>query len=206
VILSLSCYRRTVASLLGACVLASTGAWAQGSAPSAPQATPATASAEGPAPTEATRPQKSPRDAAMEELSGKPTAETLEADRGFGSQYFRMVLMLGVVLGLAYLVLNVGLRRLMKLQRPTGPGAELVTVVARIPVEPKRAVLLMRAAGEYLLVGSSEMGLQLLSKLDGPEVERVLKANADAGGTGALSPFLQKLLARKGGGPPPPSA
>jgi flagellar biogenesis protein FliO len=116
-----------------------------------------------------------------------------------------MVLVLLLVIALAYLTLNVGLRRLMRLHRTGGPAGELVTVLARIPVEPKRSLLVVKAAGEYLLLGSAESGLGLISKLDAQEVERMLKEQG-AGPVVPAGAFLQKLIARSRGGPPPPSA
>ena len=63
---------------------------------------------------------------------------------------------------------------------------------------------MLRAAGEYLLVGGAEAGIRLITKLDTQEVER-LRAGVRVQTAPGISPFLQKLLSRKGG-PPPPSA
>ena len=68
--------------------------------------------------------------------------------------------------------------------------------------------MVVRAGREYLIVGQSETGMTLLSKLEPAEVEARALAAAAAPGVPALSPFLQKLLSRKDGAgqPPPPSA
>ena len=49
-------------------------------------------------------------------------------------------------------------------------GAHLLDVVARLPLEPRRSLYVVEVAGKTLLVGTSEMGLSVLSELDGQEV------------------------------------
>jgi flagellar biogenesis protein FliO len=49
-------------------------------------------------------------------------------------------------------------------------GAHLLDVVARVPLEPRRSLYVVAVAGKTLLVGTSEMGLSVLSELDGGEV------------------------------------
>jgi flagellar biogenesis protein FliO len=108
---------------------------------------------------------------------------------------------MGFVIAAIYITLNFGLRRLMG-ARSVG-AAQLVSVVERVVLDQRKSLLVLRAAGEYLLVGATEGGIQLISKLDAQEVER-LEREARVQQPG-ISPFLQKLLSRKGG-PPPPQA
>ncbi len=49
-------------------------------------------------------------------------------------------------------------------------GAHVLDVVARLPLEPRRSLYVVEVAGKTLLVGTSEMGLSVLSELDGAEV------------------------------------
>ncbi len=49
-------------------------------------------------------------------------------------------------------------------------GAHLLDVVARVPLEPRRSLYVVEVAGKTLLVGTSEMGLSVLSELDGAAV------------------------------------
>lgn len=49
-------------------------------------------------------------------------------------------------------------------------GAHLLDVVARLPLEPRRSLYVVEVAGKTLLVGTSEMGLSVLSELDAGEV------------------------------------
>jgi flagellar biogenesis protein FliO len=50
-------------------------------------------------------------------------------------------------------------------------GAHLLDVIARLPLEPRRSLYVVEVAGKTLLVGTSEMGLSVLSELDGDEVK-----------------------------------
>lgn len=50
-------------------------------------------------------------------------------------------------------------------------GAHLLDVVARVPLEPRRSLYVVDVAGKTLLVGTSEMGLSVLSELDRGEVQ-----------------------------------
>jgi flagellar protein FliO/FliZ len=50
-------------------------------------------------------------------------------------------------------------------------GAHLLDVVARVPLEPRRSLYVVDVAGKTLLVGTSEMGLSVLSELDREAVQ-----------------------------------
>jgi flagellar protein FliO/FliZ len=50
-------------------------------------------------------------------------------------------------------------------------GTHLLDVVARVPLEPRRSLYVVEVAGKTLLVGTSEMGLSVLSELDAAEVK-----------------------------------
>ena len=124
-------------------------------------------------------------------------------DLGYGWILLRTMVVLGLVVGLIYLTLNLGLRRLMGIKGPAGGRASVVTLLERLPLDQKRALFVVRAAGEYLLIGGGDGSLSLISKLDSAEVERLQREKPPS--PLALSPFLQKLLTRRGG-PPPPTA
>jgi flagellar protein FliO/FliZ len=100
---------------------------------------------------------------------------------------------------LAWLTLNVGLRKLMGI-RPVSRGAPLVTVLERVPLDQKRSLFVIQAANEVLLVGGGDGGLTLISKMDPAEVEKLRPQGP--GPAVQLSPFLQKLLGRKTPSPP----
>jgi flagellar protein FliO/FliZ len=129
-----------------------------------------------------------------------------EDPESIGWSLVRTVLLLLAVLASIYLTLNVGLRRLMGLQGMPLGRKPLVAVVERVPIDQRRSLFVLKAADEYLLVGTGEGGLQLLSKLDTQAVERIQAERAQpASNVVHLSPFLQKLLSRRTGSTPPRS-
>lgn len=138
-----------------------------------------------------------------------------EEPESLGWMLTRTLLLFGAVVASIYLTLNVGLRKLMGLQGVPMGRPSVVSVVERVPLDQRRTLFVLKAADEYLLVGGGESGLQLLSKLDTEAVERI-RAERPPAKVVSLSPFLQKLLARRDATPsgapqptgtlPPPSA
>lgn len=122
-----------------------------------------------------------------------PDALKDDPDGSIGMALLRTFVVLGVVIMLVWLSLNFGLRRLAGLKGPMG-GPSVVTVLERIPLDQKRALFVVKAAGEYLLLGSGEGNLSLVSKLDAAEVEKLLQRPQ---GGPMLSPFLARLLSKK---------
>jgi flagellar protein FliO/FliZ len=129
-------------------------------------------------------------------LAGETDGEELS----LGWTLLRTMIVLGMVIALAWLTLNVGLRKLLGI-RPV-VGTSMVTVLERVPLDQRRSLFVVEAAGEVLLIGGSDNSLTLLSKLDRAEVDKLRAARA-AGQPVQLSPFLQKLLGRKDAPPPP---
>lgn len=181
-------------------VTCAAGARAQAPTPVAP------AAVDAPAPAEAPRPVLPPPVAdakpTMEpELPRSQPPDLAAADLDVGWALLRTMVVLGMVVLLAWLTLNVGLRKLMGI-RPA-VGTQLITVLERVPLDQKRALFVVEAAGEVLLVGGGDAGLSLLAKLDKAEVDRLRAAGGEGGLK--LSPLVQKLLGRKDV-PPPPAA
>jgi flagellar biogenesis protein FliO len=57
--------------------------------------------------------------------------------------------------------------------RGPGRGGGLLEVIARQPLEPRRSLFVVRVAGRTLLLGTSELGVAMLTELDGlPEAPR----------------------------------
>ncbi|WNG21975.1 flagellar biosynthesis protein FliO [Cystobacter fuscus] len=124
-----------------------------------------------------------------------------------GWMLMRTLVVFGGVMALIYLTLNVGLRKLMGLQGVPVGQQSVVSVVERVALDQRRTLFVVKAAGEYLLVGGGENGLQLLSKLDTGAVENI-RSTPPASNVMPLSPFLKKLIARRDATPPgstPPS-
>ncbi len=125
----------------------------------------------------------------------------LVTEDNLGWTLLRTMVVLGMVIALVYVTLNVGLRRLLGIKPVVGAGS-IVTVLERVPLDQKRALFVIEAAGEVLLVGGAEGGgLSLISKLDAAEVAKLRASPAPA--PVLVSPLLQKLLGRKD--PKPPS-
>jgi flagellar protein FliO/FliZ len=181
----------------------------------APAAAPAAAPAVVPAPAQpaaqAAAPAPAPAAPAVEapksDLPDPFAAEDSAAaePESLGWVLARTLLLLGAVLLSIYLTLNVGLRKLMGLPGPVGRRQSLVSVVERVQLDQRRTVFVLKAADEYLLIGSGEGGLQMLSKLDTQAVDRIQAERPEPSNVVPLSPFLQKLLSRRTGSTPPRS-
>ena len=96
-----------------------------------------------------------------------------EAGASYGDLLVTSVIVLGCVCVAAFVAVRV-FGRLLAAGR--AKGAHLLDVVARVPLEPRRSLYVVEVAGKTLLVGTSEMGLSVLSELDAGEVRaRVAK-------------------------------
>jgi flagellar protein FliO/FliZ len=90
---------------------------------------------------------------------------------GAGASYGDLLITSLVVLGVVCVAAFVAVRvfgRLLASGRSR--GAHLMDVVARVALEPRRSLYVVEVAGKTLLVGTSEMGLNVLSELDGEAV------------------------------------
>ncbi len=198
-----------------AAVLAATTAWGQ-AAPPPSSAAPSVRTDAGssaaviPAPdptldAQAEEAERIRKRQALEALYGDDSELATQAERderSLGSVAFQTFLALGIVILMVYLTLNYGLRRMMGLRPVSGGGkVRLVDVVERVALDQKKSIYVVKAAGEYLLVGGSDGGLSLISRLD-PEAVAQLQAQAPAPRPPTISPFLQKLLSRRDGTPP----
>lgn len=151
--------------------------------------------APAPAPTVAPAPAPEPALAPAIPPPDVPEEVTKAADESMGFLLFRTLIVLGMVVMMAYVSLNWGLRKMLGLKAPSAGTGSVLSVIERVPLDQRRSLFVVKAAGEYLLVGGSEGSLGLISKLDTAEVERL---RAEKPAPLQLSPFLQKLLSRKG--------
>jgi flagellar protein FliO/FliZ len=95
-------------------------------------------------------------------MNGAPAAGS------YGDLLVTSLLVLGVVCVVAFVAVRV-LGRWLSTGRAR--GAHLLDVIARVPLEPRRSLYVVDVAGKTLLVGTSEMGLSVLSELDAAEVK-----------------------------------
>jgi flagellar biogenesis protein FliO len=90
------------------------------------------------------------------------------AGASYGDLLVTSLIVLGVVCVAAFVAVRV-FGRLLSAGRTR--GAHLMNVVSRVPLEPRRSLYVVEVAGKTLLVGTSEMGLSVLTELDGAAVE-----------------------------------
>jgi flagellar biogenesis protein FliO len=88
---------------------------------------------------------------------------------GYGVFLLETLLILALVCVGAWLVIRIGVRRLYAGGAARGGP---LRVVARLPLEPRRTVYIVEAAGKMLLLGASDQGpLAILAELDRDRVE-----------------------------------
>lgn len=114
----------------------------------------------------------------------------------YGDLLVTSVIVLAVVAIVAFAVVKL-LGRFLATGRVR--GAHLLDVVARVPLEPRRSLYVVEVAGKTLLVGTSEMGLSVLSELDGDEVR------ARAVPQQSFGDLVKAAWMRRKGPPAPPS-
>ena len=90
--------------------------------------------------------------------------------------FVQTILALGFVCLFAYLLLSVVLPRL-KVGTIT---RSMVRVVDRTPLDQRRSLYVVEVTGRYLLLGSSESGVRMISELDTDKVEQELAARKAA--------------------------
>lgn len=110
----------------------------------------------------------------------------------YGGLLLRTLLALVVVLVIAWILLRWGLRRLL----PGGATPGPLEVLGRVPLDGRRAVVLVRAAGRYLVLGVGEGSVSLLVELEPEAVEEALRARA-ARSPKSFAEVLRDRLARK---------
>lgn len=88
--------------------------------------------------------------------------------QGYGELLASSLLLLALVIG-ALVAVVVGARALGRRGRGAGRGGWM-EVLARLPLEPRRSLYVVRVAERTLVLGASEQGLTLLRELDDGEL------------------------------------
>ena len=84
---------------------------------------------------------------------------------GWG-EYVRLMLVLGGILALAVVAIRFWIPRMALWKRSaSGP----IEICARLSLEPRRTLYIVKAAGSYMLLATSEAGVQHLSALNASE-------------------------------------
>ncbi|MBL8917716.1 MAG: flagellar biosynthetic protein FliO [Myxococcaceae bacterium] len=126
-----------------------------------------------------------------------------DTELDLGWSLVKTFVVLGLVVAIAWLTLNVGLRKLLGVGAPGRLG--IISVLERVPLDQKRTLYVVRAGDEVLLLGASDLSVNFLSRLDPKLAEAATPRPAATPGPVTLSPFLQKLLGKKDAPPPPPA-
>lgn len=125
---------------------------------------------------------------ALDEEGLTPLGAENAAD--IGLQFLHTLFVLGAVCLLAYLILGKALPRILRVPMPTA-SQRLMTVVDRLPLDPKRSILIVAMGEQHFMVGSTEQGLTLLSRLDGGDVrDAAVAAETKARDVGPRLPFF----------------
>jgi flagellar biogenesis protein FliO len=112
---------------------------------------------------------------------------SLPRERTLLGAIVQTVFVLGAVVLLAYLTLGKLLPRLMRIEQPVAQR-RIMQVIDRLPLDQRRAIMVIRIGELYYLVGASENGINLISRLDGDDVEDALQS-----ATHVSPPTLGKL-------------
>lgn len=106
-------------------------------------------------------------------------------------------LVLAFVCGLAYVVVRL-------LPRSAGIASQnsMLKIVDRVPVDQRRSILVVNVAGQWLLVGSSEGGVNLICELDPEtaqsEAEKIARSRTRVGDKATMfADRLAELMKRK---------
>ena len=132
-------------------------------APAAQLVAPDAAVATPPQPDAATATPPSRRDAATARATRLKVAAPKPAS--YGGILLRMILGLGAVCAIAFIALKWGLQRALMGKRGDHP----IRVLARLPVEPRRSMMIIQVASRTLVIGASEAGMELVAELHGED-------------------------------------
>lgn len=111
---------------------------------------------------------------------------------------------LALVCGLAYLIFRVILPRLTV----NYSANNMVRIVDRVGIEARKSLYVIEVAGKWMLVASSENGVQMIAELDAEEArlaeQEIIKNRQTPQGGGILGKSfadkLNEVISRKPGG------
>ncbi len=84
--------------------------------------------------------------------------------------------------------------------RGVGKASGAVKVIARCPLEPRRSVYVVEAAGRSFLIGVGDGPMTVLAELDGDQLKRAVAAEVPVP---RFAEVLARALGRRTVGPPP---
>ena len=124
----------------------------------------------------------------------RPLGTRDESMSGIGGALTQMLVVLGGVCLLAYLLLGKVLPRLMRVQIPEAPR-RILKVIDRVALDQRGSLLIVAIGDSYFLVGASQGGIDLISRL---ETDVVLAALENpAAQTPSFSKWAETLLTKR---------
>jgi len=102
---------------------------------------------------------------------------------GYGGMLLKMVISLAVVCIVAFVALKWGLQRFANTQNQDGH----MKVLARLNLEPRRALMVAQVGPRILVLSSSEAGIHLLTELEPEDADIFLAADKKSAFEGALA-------------------
>lgn len=97
----------------------------------------------------------------------------------FGRALFQMVVVLGLVCLLAYFTLGKVLPRMMRVDVPASGGRRVLKVIDRLPIDPKRSLMVVKVGEECFFVGATEQQIGLIARLEPDQIDAALMASPD---------------------------
>ena len=105
--------------------------------------------------------------------SGITPQVSLEAGSSFGWMLLQTLVALLFICAVAWLLLRV----MGRYTNGLGPSKSMIEIVERVAIDQRKSLYIMKVTGRWLLVGSSETGLQLLTELDPKDAAQAAEAN-----------------------------
>jgi flagellar biogenesis protein FliO len=95
---------------------------------------------------------------------------------GYGLMLLKLTLAVLLVCAAAFLSLKYGVRRLVGGAEDDSP----MRVISRLPLEPRRSLIVTQVASKTLVLATSEAGVQLITELDAADAAALLGTHEDA--------------------------
>jgi flagellar biogenesis protein FliO len=100
------------------------------------------------------------------------------------SEIFEYLKVIAILAGVALFALIALRLWLPKLTGAQGAGSGPMSIAWRLTLEPRKTLYIVRAGSDYLLLSSSDAGIQFLTSLDPERIEADLQKLSDTRATG----------------------
>ena len=105
---------------------------------------------------------------------------------------FSLLLIIALIIGLVYV-----LRRYMGQKMPGNLNRDWCQVIARVPLQQKQTLLLVKVLDKVLLLGVTDLNINTLAEFDEtPDLQQMIDA-ANMPGTGFSNTLFRKMMQQK---------